>query len=300
MDPPSGGKEKEIQAAFFKIHGKVEVEANFYDEKMNFKKFINLLRTRTFALLLINEIPLFIPFGVFYTFLQDFLSYNVGPLVGGISMQQTMIVILVYVLGFILGSLFGGYIMDVLWKRKYEYVIYFTVLAICLGTVSNISIFIPKAIGSVYIYAAAFFPVAILVAMPVTITRTILTNVTLPETRGVAMALVSAAIDLGTGIGPVVFSAFLGGVNDDRYKAFILSTSLWTISVILVAISVCFLRKDINENSKTLIVIMRRKETVEETIKAIQNDEELGTPESNSVNSIETKQTNDNEIIVNI
>ena len=101
--------------------------------------------------------------------------------------------------------------------------------------------------------------------MPVTITRTILTNVTLPETRGVAMALVSAAIDLGTGIGPVVFSAFLGGVNDDRYKAFILSTSLWTISVILVAISVCFLRKDINENSKTLIVIMRRKETVEES-----------------------------------
>ena len=263
VDPTIGGKEREIQQASIRVHGKSEIDRDFYEEKMSVTKFKKLLSGKTFFLLLLNEIPIFIPLGVLYTFVQDFLTYNIGPLVGGIPTEQTIIVVLFYLLGIVIGSLLAGYIMDILWKRKYEYAIYFTVVATCFAAILGIGIFIPPAIGPAIAYAGLFFPVGLFASVPITVTRTVLINVTLPETRGVAMALISATIDIGYAIGPVIFSEFLNAVNGERSRSFIFCISFWFLSAVLILLSTCFLRKDLAENSRILNEVMKRKEEEE-------------------------------------
>jgi MFS-type transporter involved in bile tolerance (Atg22 family) len=81
--------------------------------------------------------------------------------------------------------------------------------------------------GSIATASAMTFLAGLLSIFPIPIERAILTNVTLPETRGRANSFLSIIDDLGKGLGPFLLSRMISSLG--RTRAFNLSLIGWLI-----------------------------------------------------------------------
>jgi len=97
-----------------------KVSQSFYDQKITWAKVKKLADNRTVILGYLQGIPSAIPFAVFFSFSPTFLV----EVVGGISVQQTVLVVLSFGADSIIGQILSGYISDYLWKKRWNMFLY--------------------------------------------------------------------------------------------------------------------------------------------------------------------------------
>jgi len=171
-DPPRGGKENVIRAIESQSAG--EEPPVVYEEKMTLFKLKQLCRNKTAVLVFVQGIPGSLPWGVMLVFFQDFLVQNIGPQIeGGISVQQSTVVILCFGIGAGLGTAIGGVLADRIWKHDPRKVPLLMGLTISLSSVP-IYILINSAPSSLASYAVALFPSGCLAGITGTAIRTLL------------------------------------------------------------------------------------------------------------------------------
>jgi MFS family permease len=218
-EPKLGAQEMLIQQAASKQNG--EVQEEFYTEKINLQKLKMLGKNKTFWLSMVQAIPGCIPFGVVFTFLQDFLVQDLGPLApGGITVPESSTAVLAFGVGSAIGMIVSGFLADHLWKLRYEYVPMQMATTVFLGAFPFYLIVNgpPMAIGG---YAGIMFPAGLVSAMGGIALKSMLLNIVLPETRGSCFAMLNLFNDLGTSLGPVWASLLIESTGGDRFRAFV-------------------------------------------------------------------------------
>lgn len=151
----------------------IEPGGGTYDEKFDWSKFKILLKNKTAILIFLQGIPGSLPWGVMLTYFQDFLVQNIGPLVGGITTQQSTVVVLGFGVGSGIGVVLGGIFADILWKKKYEYVPLFMSSTTLLGAFPIYAL-VDGPPQHYLIYALICLPAGILASMTGTAVKAVL------------------------------------------------------------------------------------------------------------------------------
>ena len=100
----------------------------------------------------------------------------------------------------------------------------------------------------------------ILVVIPVPLERAILTNVTVPESRGRANSFLSILDDLGKGLGPAIVSVLIQ--TFERPTAFNLSLLGWVVGGIISFIMCCFVKHDEELTQARVLESLLREQAV--------------------------------------
>ena len=186
-------------------------------DKPNLGTTCQMLRTPTLILILLQGAPNVIPFGIASVFLNDYLAQEKGLttevskicnfiqniyLLIFLVFQQATSVLLVFgagnAFGVIIGSTLGHftYKVDV---RLPALLMGVSVILTCLPMFFVINMSYEEADGSIATASAMVFVSGLLSIIPIPIERAILTNVTLPESRGRANSFLNIIDDLGKG-----------------------------------------------------------------------------------------------------
>eukprot|EP01041_Mallomonas_annulata_P011522 gene11522-24098_t len=193
-----------------------------YKEQINCEKLGVLLRTPTVLMTYLQGIPGCVPWGIIYVFLNDFLSANRGFSVAGATA-----VLFAFGVGSFVGQLLGGWAGQYIYNRNKGGQCVF----IGLSSMCGVFPFIYIINGPVDERSIPwFFVVAFLGGCLVSITgpnvRSILQNVSSPETRGTAFAFFNLTDDVGKGGGPVLVAALIH-MCGSRERAFNIGICLW-------------------------------------------------------------------------
>jgi predicted MFS family arabinose efflux permease len=246
-DPKRGNAERQLALD----------ETKEYNEKLDIHKLRKLLSTKTVLLLVVQGIPGSVPWGVIYTYFQDFLVHQIGPQVpGGISVSQSSIVVTTFGLGAGLGVIAGGFLADYLWPIRYEYVPLMMSVSTTLGALPIYALVNAPA-SSLMVYSLVTIPSGFLATLTSASVRTALINVTVPETRGTTFALLTLLDDLGKGLSPLFVAALIEATGS-RYTAFNIALGGWFICGAVLFLSVFTVRKDmmiLNERLKEASIV---------------------------------------------
>lgn len=244
-EPIKGGQEKIIRQIVTDATGKTTLQSGVYNEKMNLAKFKILIRSKSVVLGWLQGIPGCLPYAVLFSFFPDFLHNEIGSqLSTGISVEETSLVVLAFGAGTIIGFIIAGFMVDYLWKKRYELVPLYMGITTIIAAFPFFAVLNGPAQGIGY-YAAVIFPTAIVLAQGGIAVNTILMNIALPETRGTLAAIGNLFGDLGNAIGPVGVGALIVSFNENRQKAFSVAVCFWFLCAFLMLLITCFVRKDV-------------------------------------------------------
>ena len=178
---------------------------------------------RSPLLIFLQGIPGCLPWGLVYTFLNDFLSNDCG-----LSVNQATFVITMFGVGCFIGMVIGGFLGQFLHNKDPRYVVVLMVVAELLGVVP-LYFLVNLTDGEDSLPAALCF--SLLGGCFASVTgpnaRAVLQNTTLPDQRGAAFAMMSTTDDLGKGFGPFIIALFVGGMG--RIKAFNIILLGWVL-----------------------------------------------------------------------
>jgi MFS family permease len=256
-DPPRGGKEKAVEAIGDEF-GDAAVE-HVYEEKMDVTKLKLLLRNKTAVLAFVQGIPGSLPWGVLLVYFQDFLVQNIGPTIpGGITVQESSVVILCFGIGASVGTALGGVISDRTWRRGPRGVPLFMGFTAALATVPIYGL-INAPPSSIAIYSVVLFPCGLIAGLVGPAIRVVLMNVTLPETRGTAFAFHTLFDDIGKGLGPLWVSLLIAGTGS-RVTGFNFAITGWLVCAVIMFIMCCTIKSDLRKlEAATLAALERRR-----------------------------------------
>ncbi|GMH92604.1 hypothetical protein TrST_g170 [Triparma strigata] len=172
--------------------------------------FKSLLRNKTAMLLFLQGLPGCLPWGLVYVFLNDYLSND-----RGLSIESATLVITLFGVGcfggLVVGGAYGQYLQG---KSSKKPVVLMAVTEI-IGCFPLFYLLNNVGEGSSY-GVACFF--SMLSGFMASITgpnvRAVLQNVTLPEQRGAAFALLNTTDDIGKGAGPFVIALMVTAFKD--------------------------------------------------------------------------------------
>eukprot|EP00521_Asterionellopsis_glacialis_P016124 CAMPEP_0195295422 /NCGR_PEP_ID=MMETSP0707-20130614/17353_1 /TAXON_ID=33640 /ORGANISM="Asterionellopsis glacialis, Strain CCMP134" /LENGTH=548 /DNA_ID=CAMNT_0040356651 /DNA_START=22 /DNA_END=1665 /DNA_ORIENTATION=+ len=207
--------------------------------EISWKTTLEMLKTPTVALILLQGAPACLPFGVAAIYLNDYLNED-----RGFTKEEATGVLLSFGAGNALGVIAGG----ILGHKTYKCDVRYPSLIMAAGlTLSCVPMWfmINNVEGSyedvdsdeddtmapthdptnVSIVAFTSLLTGFLVIIPIPIERAILANVTLPESRGRANSFLGIIDDLGKGAGPAIVSLLIDAF--DRQTAFSISILGW-------------------------------------------------------------------------
>lgn len=261
-DPQRGSQEKSVKAAMAAVveaqgqnPEKLPSEA-FYEEKIDCAKIKKLGETKTALLIFIQGIPGSLPWGTMLVFFQDFLYRDVFNQT--VTIEQTTFVVLCFGIGAGFGIVLGGFVADRLWVKKYEYVPLFMGVTTIFGALPFFG-FLNGAPLSLAGYSVALIPCGFLISMTGTAIRALLMNVTLPETRGSAFALLTLFDDLGKGLGPLWVSLIIEATGS-RVKAFNYSICGWFGCAFILLLMMRTVRHDVKRLEQFTIENLEKKQ----------------------------------------
>jgi len=183
-----------------------KVDEMQYGETIDWEKVKVLLKTPTVLLIIFQGLPGCIPWGVFWVFLNDYLSQD-----RGLKVHQATALLTVFGVGTVVGVLSGGALGRWLYARDKRYMLYMMGGSTCLSIVPLLILFNGDAKHN---YNNGFFffvsfAAGVLMSMTGVNIKVVLQNVTTPETRGTAFAIHSLTDDLGKGGGPALVAALI-------------------------------------------------------------------------------------------
>lgn len=196
-----------------------------------YRKYVKLFQRKTALLCYLQGIVGCIPWSIISVFLNDFLVADLGY-----SPIQSTGFLMILGLGGLMGQIAGGWIGQTIYNRDKRLVSLLmgstTILSVlplyCILHLKRTSeIGVIAVIGALY-PALWFWILGLTAAITGPNVRSILQNVSLPETRGAAFALFNLADDIGKGGGPVLV-AYLVRIYGNRKPAFTVGTFAWII-----------------------------------------------------------------------
>ncbi|HRR08411.1 MAG TPA: MFS transporter [Rhodothermales bacterium] len=201
-------------------------------EKLNFSSLIELFQVPTNRLIFAQSILATIPWGVFFTFLNDFYAQDKG-----FSVAQATLVVMGAGVASIIGSFVGGLWGNRLYNEsaaKLPKLAGWTTLVgvlpvlMLLNYPSQKDFSTPELAWPLLLAAVSGFMV--IIASPNI--RAMLINVNRPHARGSVFALYNLADDLGRGFGPVIISMMV--VWWGRTFAFSVAAGFWLIAGLIM------------------------------------------------------------------
>jgi MFS family permease len=212
----------------------------------HFQTTKELLQSKTVWLTLIQGAPGCVPWGIVNTFLNDYLSEDCG-----LSVQAATTIILLFGLGNFLGMLVGGVGGDILYKKDSRYPSLLSGTMAIVGCfplwilINTINVEDGKNITFSQLASIGLTSTLAGIGSGVTgpIVKATLQNVTLPNARGQAFALLNTFDDFGRGLGPVFVANLIMGLGS-RQAAFNVGIFGWILCGIFNFFIFCTVEAD--------------------------------------------------------
>ena len=208
------------------------------EKKVSWKTTWQMLKTPSVGLTLLQAAPSALPFGFASVFLNDYLAHD-----RGLTVEEATGVLIMFGAGNAIGVMVGGILGHYGYKRDVRYPPAIMGSTLMLGVVLTYFLINwvdgDSSVGAVTIIGLM---AGVLVVIPVPLERAILTNVTVPETRGRANSFLSILDDLGKGLGPAIVAVLIQAFK--RPMAFSISLLGWIVGGFISFVTCCFVKRD--------------------------------------------------------
>ena len=216
---------------------------SFSQSESGLVKALAIFQTRTVSLVMLQGMFGCIPWSIISVFLTDYLSADLGMSVARATGTMT-----VFGIGCLSGQIFGGWIGQRLYNKDPR------LQCLLIGS-TTLCAMIPilviintetRFVGDGNIspfYLVTFIIGGFLATIGGPNVRSILQNVTVAETRGVAFATFNLCDDVGKGGGPYLV-AYLVKLHGSRRPAFSMGVLGWLISSMLLFLMSCTVVSD--------------------------------------------------------
>jgi predicted MFS family arabinose efflux permease len=233
-EPQQGQRENQAAAA----GGEEEIVA--YNETLTWEKLRVLMSTPSAILGYIQGVPGCLPWGMLYTFFNDYLHVQ-----RGMTVPAATLVITIFGIGGICGSLFGGWMGQRLFNRNPKYQVLMMGTSTIVGVLPilfMINVSEPSRPSTLPIVYIMSFVGGFIININGPNIKTLMCNVCVPEVRGSAFALFALTDDVGKGFGPyVVYVMIDQAFQGDRRTAFNAISTCWLVcGVLLLCLSMTY------------------------------------------------------------
>ena len=203
-----------------------------YSAKINWSEYKKLFRIKTNLLVFLQGIPGTVPWGVFFIFLNDYLSQNKGY-----SIETATLIVTIIGGAAIFGGFLGGLMGHKVYNLDPKYLPALCGVTTLLGIIPTaILINIPDQTGVADPNMMLALVSGLFTGFTISITgpnvKAMLLNVNTPETRGSIFSLFNLTDDLGKGFGPVIISLLI--VSLGRTWAFNVANLFWVFCGIVL------------------------------------------------------------------
>lgn len=216
----------------------VPIVAQRQNEKVSWKTTWEMIKTPSITLIFLQAAPASLPFGFGSVFLNDYLAQD-----RGIGVEEATGVLITFGAGNAIGVCLGGAFGHVTYKidqRIPPLIMGSSLILSCIPMYFLINWV--DATKNLSIVAVLGMITGALATIPVPLERAILTNVTVPESRGRANSFLSIIDDLGKGLGPALVSVLIQAF--DRSTAFNMSLLGWIVGGLISFLIFFFVRQD--------------------------------------------------------
>ena len=224
-EPVRGGKEKVLQ----------EMIANGtqYDRKLTMEGFLHAMtQNKTNVILMLQSFSTSVPWGIIFTFLNDYFSQEQG-----MSVRASTILILWFGLGCAAGGIFGGMIGTKMLKINRALLPLFMAFSTVLGIFPFLGLLDLKLSGASLMAIFLAFLAPCIANLPSVNVRPCILNVNPPETRGAAMTAANMMVNVARGFGPSLVTLSQRYLGASRQYSFNLSLIVfWSITTVLLVI----------------------------------------------------------------
>ncbi|HCW74968.1 MAG TPA: MFS transporter [Candidatus Marinimicrobia bacterium] len=203
-----------------------------YTARIKWSDYKNLFRIKTNLLVFLQGIPGTVPWGVFFIFLNDYLSQDKGY-----SIETATLIVMIIGGAAIFGGFLGGLMGHKLYNINPKYLPALCGITTLLGIIPTaILVNIPSQIGVANPNMMLASVAGLFTGFTISITgpnvKAMLLNVNTPETRGSIFSLFNLTDDLGKGFGPVIISLLI--VSLGRTWAFNVANLFWVFCGIVL------------------------------------------------------------------
>jgi len=221
-----------------------------YIARINWAEYKDLFKNKTNILMFLHAIPGSVPWGVFFIYLNDFLSQQKG-----FSIETATIFVMIIGIGTLLGGLLGGFIGDRLHNYKPWLQPLFCGIAVIASVVPTLVMLnYPPQFGVSHPEYIGLAILGLLTGIIANFTApnaiAILLNVNAPEARGSVLSLFNLVNDLGKGLGPWVVAMLI--VSFQRQQAFEIATLFWVICGLILLFTALTYGKDETRLSQSM------------------------------------------------
>ena len=227
-------------------------------ERVSLYKAAQVARVPTIVLLWIYGLPSCAPWGVIFTYFQDYLINDVGPTFpGGITTAQSTTIALMYGVGAILGGVAGGLMHDALWQRGYHRAVP-AVASLCL-VLAPVPIYqvLNHVPGSLQGYYGALFPAGMLATLPAACLKPMILNTCVPSLRGTALGCFTLTNDVGYGLGPLFVSVLIVNIGG-RLPAFNVAMGGWFVASAILLMCAVTIERDVRRQVEAVQELVKR------------------------------------------
>jgi len=235
-EPARGGTEEALK--------ELVERGEVYAERVDWARWKAIFRTRTNALVFLQGLPGTVPWGIFFTFLNDFYAQDKGY-----SVERAVLLVMAIGVGALAGGLVGGLWGNRLYNRNPAYLPILSGVTALLGIPPTLVLINlpahagggapPMALPLVLSLVTGF-----VISIPSSNVKAMLINVNAPEIRGSVFSLYNLADDLGRGLGPWVIGSLLVPALG-RTAAFSVAACFWiACGVVLLATARAFPRDE--------------------------------------------------------
>jgi len=224
-EPVRGGKEKVLQDMI--------ATGTKYERTLTLDGFVHAMtKNKTNVILMVQGFTTNLPWGIIFTFLNDYLSQEQG-----LSVPASTFLVFWFGVGSAFGGVLGGYFGAEATKVNRALLPLFMALSTLLGILPFLGLLDLNINGPSLLAIFCSFSGGCIANLPSVNVRPCLLNVNPPETRGAAMTAANLMINVARGAGPslLIFSQALFGVSR-QYSFNVTIIIFWCISTVLLLI----------------------------------------------------------------
>ncbi len=192
------------------------------NHKLSLEDFKLILKKKTNLSILLQGVPGCVPWSVFFVFLADY--YERTYLINKVEASGLIVFMAV---GIFLGTFIGGIIGQKLYNKNSSYQPIFVMVSIFFGLFPCLYLLFSKELVNTNMFLVLNIFSGIIISLPISNVRSILSAVNLPKERGAIFAIYNLFDDLGRGLGPAFSVIFLTIFSEDRSTGLAIAILFW-------------------------------------------------------------------------
>jgi predicted MFS family arabinose efflux permease len=240
-EPVRGGKEKVLQ----------EMIANGtkYDRKLTVQGFLHAMtKNKTNVILMLQGLFTNVPWGIIFTFLNDYLSQEQG-----LSVPASTFLVLMFGIGSAIGGICGGFCGSWCMRMNRSILPLFMAVSTLVGIAPFLGLLDLDLNGPGFLGIFLGLAGGCIANLPSVNVRPIILNVNPPETRGAAMTANNLMVNVARGAGPSLITLAQKFFGISRQYSFNVTLIVfWVITFFLLIILSSTLPYDQDEMEKEL------------------------------------------------